>query len=317
MDNQINQNFPQNSGISDNQYNQINASQADIAPVNPNQMMDSNFMPNDPGQVEQEVEIGPRPISFVTVVLKTFAGLAGGLAGTLVLLLIFLFTSSILTPVLSPAEAVTQEISPLFIFVLMAMIFATSMVSSIIAPLLLAYTERDRYTRISTAISQIFVINIVIFAFIAPIYLMTSPTTLALSAYAAGLQVIISATASALILELIHDEHYSLLTVYKTILAILIATAFNFFLYALTGPAGATILLFASLPITWTMIGFFQGALSMFYYWLYQNYGIDFLANATSYGSDYGIPDESEEYPIEDQNEPVREDIEGSNFLKQ
>ena len=262
--------------------------------------------------MQQEPEFGPRRMSFFSLVLKTFAGLAGGIAGTLVLLIIFLLTSSILQPVLSPAEAQAQEVSPLFIFVLMAMIFATSVVSSLVAPLLISYTERDRYTRITTALSQIFIINIVIFAFIAPIYLTTSTTRLELTAYAAGLQVILSATAGALIMELIHDYRYSLISVYTTILSVLVATAITFFIYTGLGTASTTILLFVALPIIWTMIGFFQGAMAMFYYWLYTNYGVDFLATSISYGADYGIPDQSEE-----EEQPQKEDTEGGNFLKQ
>lgn len=270
-------------------------------------------MPMQPQQPAQEPEYGPRKMSFFTLVLKTFAGLAGGVAGTLILLMIFLLTSSILQPVLSPAEAQAQEISPLFIFVLMAMIFATSVVSSLVAPLLISYTERERYTRVATAMSQIFIINIVIFAFVAPIYLTTSTTRLELTAGAAALQIILSATAGALIMELIHDYRYALITVYTTIIGILVAMAISFFLYTGLGTSGTTLLLFAVLPVIWTMIGFFQGAIAMFYYWLYQNYGVDFLATSTSYGADYGIPDESEE----DEEEPEREDTEGGNFLRQ
>ena len=242
----------------------------------------------------------------------TKTGFAGGVAGTLVLLLIFLLTSSILQPVLSPAEAQAQEISPLFIFILMAMIFATSLVSSLIAPLLIAYTERDRYNRVATALSQIFIMNIVIFAFVAPIYLTTSTTRLELTAYTAGLQVILSAVAGSLILELIHDYRYSLVSVYTTLLGVLVATAISFFLYTTLGPIGATLLLFAALPIIWTMIGFFQGAIAMFYFWLYQNYGTDFLATSTSYGADYGEADASED----EEDEPEKEDTEGGDFLK-
>lgn len=255
-------------------------------------------------------DFGPRKVSFLTMVIKTFAGLAGGVAGTLVLLLIFLLASSILQPVISPAEAAANEISPLFIFVLMAMIFSTSMISSLVGPLLMSYAERDRYTRVTTALTQIFIVNLVIFAFVVPIYLTTSTTHLELTAFAAALQIILSATASSLIFELIHDTRYTVLSVYNTILAVLVATAVSSFIYAASGQAGATALLFSSLPVIWTMIGFFQSALSMFYYWLYQNYGVDFLATTTSYGADYGIPDDSEE-------EPVREDVEGGTFLKQ
>ncbi len=265
------------------------------------------------GAGETGTAYGPRKMSFFTLVLKTFAGLAGGVAGTLVLLMIFLLTSSILQPVLSPAEAAAQEISSLFIFILMAMIFATSLVSSLIGPLLLSYTERERYTRITTALSQIFIINVVIFAFMAPLYLTTSTTRLDLTAYVAGLQIILSATASTLILELIHDYRYALLTVYTTMLGILVATAGSFFMYTAFGRAGATILLFISLPLIWSVIGFFQGAFTMFYYWLYSNYGVDFLATSTSYGVDYGIPEQNEE---EESEEVEREDTEGSDFLK-
>lgn len=259
-----------------------------------------------------EVEFGPRKMSFFTLVLKTFAGLSGGIAGALILLIIFLLTSSILQPVLAPAEAAAQEISPLFIFILMAMIFATSLAANLIGPLLLSYTERERYNRVATALSQIFIINVVIFAFVAPIYLTTSTARLELTAYAAGLQIILSATASALIIELIHDYRYILLTVYSTILSVLVAVAINFFIYTGFGRIGATMLLFISLPLIWSLIGFFQGAFAMFYYWLYSNYGTDFLATTTSYGADYGIPDESEE----DDSEPEREDTEGGSFLK-
>lgn len=256
---------------------------------------------------------GPRRMSFFTLVLKTLAGFAGGIAGMLILVLIFLLTSSILQPVLSPAEAAAHEISPLFVFVLMAMIFSTSLIASIVGSLLLSYTERERYTRVMTALAQIFIVNLVIFAFVSPIYLSASAEHLELTAFAAGLQIILSATASTLVFELIHDYRYSLLSVYNTILAVLVSTAICFLFYSVIGQAGATVLLFASLPILWTMIGFFQGALTMFYYWLYENYGIDFLATTTSYGADYGIPDESEE----EAGQPEREDVEGNSFLKQ
>ncbi len=285
------------------------------------QQMSPGQLPMDPSmgqmpmqQMQQaEPEYGPRKMSFFTLVLKTFAGLAGGVAGTLVLLIIFLLTSSILQPVLSPAEAQAQEVSPLFIFVLMAMIFATSVVSSLVAPLLISYTERERYTRVTTALSQIFIINIVIFAFVAPIYLTTSTANLTLTAAAAGLQILLSSTAAALIMELIHDYRYSLISVYTTILGVLVASAVSFFLYAGIGGGGTTLLLFAVLPLIWALIGFFQGAVAMFYYWIYQNYGVDFLATSTNYGSDYGIPDESEE----EEEEPRHEDTEGGNFLRQ
>jgi MFS family permease len=271
--------------------------------------------PQEAGQEGQVVEYsyGPRKISFFTLVLKTMAGFAGGVAGTLVMLLIFLSTSSILQPVIGTAtaeETASGEVSPLFMVVLLGMIFATSIVSSILGTLLIAYTERDRYTRIATMLSQVFIINIVIFAFVLPIYLTTSTARIELTAFAAALQIILSSAASALILELIHDYRYSLLAVYTTVLGVMVATGINFFLYFTSG--NATIILFAALPIMWTLIGFTQAALAMIYFWIWQTWGTDFLASTASFGADYGIPDTSEE-----EEEIKRPDVEGGNFLKQ
>ena len=265
-------------------------------------------------QTQTENAFGPRKLTFLTLVLKTFAGFAGGIAGTLVLLLIFLSTSSILQPVLGQtvaAEAAAGEVSPLFMVVLMGMVFATSIVSSILATLLLSYTERDRYTKIATTMSQVFIINIVIFAFVLPIYLTTSTARMELTAFAAFMQIILSATASALILELIHDYRYALMAVYTTILAILVSMGLIFFIYYTTGTA--TIVLFAAIPITWSVIGFSQAALGMIYYWMYETWGSDFLASTASFGADYGVPDTSEE----EEEEIQRPDVEGGNFLKE
>ena len=263
-----------------------------------------------------ESQYGPRKMSFFTLVLKTFAGLGGGLAGSLILLLIFLLSSSILQPILgatAESEAAAGEVSALFMVILMAMVFATSIVSSMVGTLFLCYTERDRYTRISTTMSQVFIINIVIFAFVLPIYLTTSTASLELTAFAAALQIILSAVASAMILELIHDRRYPLIAVYSTILAMLVGSGINFFLYF--SMKNATMLLFVALPIIWTLIGFAQGVVQMLYYWIFQTWGSDFLASSASFGSDYGVPDETESEM--EAAEPVRADTEGANFLKQ
>lgn len=275
----------------------------------------TQYVPQDQAQMEnvQENGYGPRRMSFFTLVLKTFAGFAGGIAGSIILLLIFLLTSSILQPVLGVAvegEAAAGEVSPLFMVVLMSMIFATCVISSMLSTLLLAYTERDRYNRIATTMAQVFIVNIVIFAFVLPIYLTTSTARIELTAFAAVLQVVLSASASALVLELIHDYRYALVAVYTTILGILVSAGINFFLYFVSG--SATVLLFAALPIIWSLIGFSQATLQMFYFWVYQTWGSDFLASSATFGADYGVPDQSEE-----EQEIQRPDVEGGNFLKQ
>ncbi len=258
----------------------------------------------------QAESYGPRQVSLFTLFAKTFMGLCGGIFGSLILLLIFLASSSVLQPVLSPAEATGESVNPIFIVILMAMIFATTLISSLLTPWLLSYTERLRYPRIVTAIYQIFIVNLIIFAFTAPIYLTTSTSNLELSAFAAGLQIVMVSLSSALIMEILNDEKYPLLAVYTTVIGVLVATAVNLFLFQMM--KSATVLLFAALPITWASIGFFQACLAMIYYWYYINWGNDFLASTTSYGTEYaGVQEE-----VEEAEEELPEDKAGGDFLK-
>ena len=257
-------------------------------------------------QVQQE--LGPRKMSFFTLVLKVLLGFITGIIGSMLLLLIFLGASSILRPVLTPAEATVNEISPLFIIIVMAMIFITSMVTSTLAPYFFSYTERDHYLKVTTPIYQIFIFNLVIFAFVSPIYLSTSLDRLELAAYAAGLHIVLSALSSSLIFEIMNDVKYSLLGVYSSVLGVLVSTAVNLFIYRLF--LTPTVLLFVALPITWTAIGFFQGALPIFYNWYVATWGgNDFLLTTNSYGQEYGEQEEVVE-------EQLPEDKDGSDFLK-
>lgn len=264
----------------------------------------------DPSAEQEEMELGPRRLTFLSLVLKTFAGFAGGIAGTGILLLIFLAASSILQPALGPEAQGT--VNPLFMVVVIGMIFGTSLISSILSTLFLSYTERDRYTRIATTIAQVFLLNFVIFLFALPIYLTTSATNFEVLAFSAALQIILSALASALVLELMVDFKYALLAVYSTILAVLVSSGLSFIFFNLTG--NATILMFIALPLLWSSIGFFQAAVGIFYRWVYLTWGTDYLASETALGTDYGIPDTTEEEMEEEQQ---REDLEGGDFMKQ
>lgn len=262
--------------------------------------------------VVEAVYEGPRQVELFTVFAKVFLGLCGGGVGSVVLLLIFLATSSVLQPVLSPVNTTQEQVNPIFIVILMAMIFATSLISSILSPLLLSYTERQRYPKIITSIYQIFIINLVIFAFTAPVYLTTSTSSIEFTAYAAGLQIVLVATAASLIMEIVNDLRYPLLGVYSSLIGILVATAANLFVYQFL--KSTTVLLFMALPLTWASIGFFQAALAMIYNWYYMTWGNDFLASTTTYGTEYaGEAEEEEELEAE---EKLPEDKKGEDFFK-
>lgn len=254
--------------------------------------------------------------TFLNLITRTFAGLGGGIVGTIVLLGIYILTVSIVSPVLTPVEGGNQA-SPLFIFILMGMIFAATLAANIIAPLFISFTARDKYQRITTSLFQLFIVNVVIFIILVPVYLVASGVGLEFMSYAAVLQLIFSVLASALIFEIIANFRYALLGVYSTIFGVLIAIAFNLLMYQATG--NATILLFLALPVLWGSVGFMFGIVGLFYQWIVKTWGIDYLSTEQEYSKDYGITEAQQlaEEEAQEIAEPPVQDTEGVDFLRQ
>lgn len=256
---------------------------------------------------QNQIKTGPNDPSFLTLVLKTFAGLGGGVAGMLILLLIFLGSSTILRSAFYPELGEQADKNPLFIFVFMAMIFLTSLGSNLIGSLFFTFVDHDKYSRTSTVIYQIFFVNVVIFVLLAPIYLLLDARGLLdLTGFLAGFHVLASAMASVMILEILGNLKYALVGVYGIVFSLMISTGLILIIYEFSG-RNPTIVLFSTLPIMWTSLGFVTVIAEMLYRWLYTIYGTDFLMSGTSFGQDYG---ESE--PEEDEPPP---DVEGSTFL--
>ena len=253
----------------------------------------------------QETEFGPPRISFATFLLKILASLAGGVSGSLILLLIFFIADSF------SASLTNQEVevSPIFTFILMMMIFLSSTIGNIISTWLMALTERGRYTRLSSAIYQVFIISVIIFILMAPVYFITAAGNISVIAYAVALHVIISAQVSALILEIVSNYKYSLVGVYGITFSIITSAGIMFGLSQII--PNPQILLFAALPIVWGSIGFVQSIFTMIYGWMARTYDKDFLSTQTVYGSDYGKEVESEEPEA-----PKAKDEAGSDFLR-
>lgn len=258
----------------------------------------------------QQEEVQPPQFTFLSLITRTIAGFAGGIAGTIILLGLYLISASVVAPVLVPSGD-TLEVSPLFVFVLMGMIFASTLAANIIGPLLISFTQKDRYKRITTSLFQIFIVNVVVFIILVPVYFFSSGVGLEFTSYAAGLQITFSVLASAMIFEIISNYKYALLGVYSTIFAVLAAIAFNIMLYQTTG--NATILLFVALPILWGGVGFMFGIVGMIYNWIVNTWGIDYLSTLQEYSKDYGVAEETieTEVPIE-----APKDTEGVDFLR-
>ena len=142
----------------------------------------------------------------------------------------------------------------------------------------------------------------------APIYLLLDARGLMdMIGFLAGFQVLLSALASVMILEIIGNLKYALVGVYGVIFSILVSTGVIMILFELSG-RNPTIVLFAAMPIMWTTLGFMTVIVEMFYRWLYTIYGTDFLGSTTSFGKDYG--------EAEVEETPPPPDVEGAEFLK-
>ncbi|MBU1445639.1 hypothetical protein KKD70_00030 [Patescibacteria group bacterium] len=258
---------------------------------------------------EQSVAYDAPKFSFLSLITRSIAGFGGGIAGTLVLLIIWMLSNSVLAPVMAPADEIV-ELDPLFIFVLMGMIFISTLVSNMVGPLLISFTQKERYQRTATALFQIFIINIIIFLITIPVYLFSSGFGIQFLSYAAGLQISFSILASALVFEIVSNFKYALVGVYGTIVAILSGIAINIMFYQATG--SATVLLFVALPLLWGGVGFTSGIVTMLYNWMVSVWGNDFLATSQSFSKDYGIAEE----PIEVEVDEKVEDTEGIDFLR-
>lgn len=258
---------------------------------------------------QQTEENGPPKSSFGTFVLKIFAGTAGGAAGSLIMILIFFLASSILTP-LSGDYKTGDYVSPLFIFIIMIMIFFSSTIGNLISTWLIALTERGRYVRISSAIYQVFIISVIIFVLTAPVYFITGNANLAFMGYVVGLHVIVSAQVSALILEIVSNYRYALVGVYGVTFGVLVSAGILFALS--TFIPNYSVLLFVALPIVWGSIALLNGLVGMVYNGIANAYDKDFLSTQTVYGSDYGR--DVEEEPVTEA--PKTQDEEGADFLR-
>lgn len=255
-------------------------------------------------QTQQQDE--PGTIGFSTLLLKLLATAAGGGVGSLILVVIFFLASSLLTPLTAPEEG---YVSPIFVFVLLIMIFLSSTASNIVSTWLLALTERGKYTRIASTIYQVFIVNLIVFILMAPIYFLTATVDVGVIAYAIALHIILTAQASAIILEIVSNYRYALVGVYGVTFSILISGGIMLALASYIN--SPQILLFLALPIVWGTIAFMGSMVTMVYSWIAHVYDKDFLSTKTMYGDDYG-----KEVLPEEEITPKAQDEAGADFLR-
>lgn len=243
-------------------------------------------------------------LTFLSLVLRTLSGLGGGILGTFILIVFYLFTQSLFGGFF---QADPAETNPLEYFMLIAMVFTSSLGANLLAPYLLSIATKAE--RITTILTQILIVNILILIICLPLYLFAFSIDFTSGSYIAGLQVIFSILASALILNMFSASRYGLVWVYGTLLGSLLAIGLSVVMFLVSG--SVNVLLFIAYPLFWGGIAFIQSIFMMLYRWLATISNSDFLALSKKYGKDYGKSDE--EFEEEEEKEP--EDIQGGEFL--
>lgn len=265
----------------------------------------------------RDEKIGPPETNFENFLLQLLGGLGGGIFGTLLMLVIFLLGSSILKPVLTIEGGVS--VHPLFIFLFIAMIFIGSLSSNCLSILLISISNKAAYQRISSAIFQTFFINLIIFIFLFPVYIIVSNLNIGSIAYIAALQIILSSFGSFLIMKIIAAHRYALLGVYSSIFAILLSVGILLFIFRVSAK-DLTMLLFVTLPIIWLSFGLFEGIVSIIYRFIFTLYGVDFLRSDIAYGKDYGSIQEEVSALSEEERESLyfegQDEDKGADFLR-
>ena len=261
---------------------------------------------------DAKTDFGPRKVPVLTLVFRVLAGLGGGVMGTAVLLIAVFLGASILSPLATP-EGEEAVMNPLIIFVFMAVVFLSSCLSNVISTLLIGLTDRTKYKMLFSYIYQVFIINLVILVFSAPVYIIVSGLSVEMMASVAAIQILVSVMASFLILEILSEAKYALLGVYSATLGLVMASAVNFALYQIF-QQNAAILLFAALPVIWMTLGLFNGLTGMGYRFVYDSYGVDFLSKYVKYGQDTE-PEEKEEVTEKDVLS-MKKDDKGADFLQ-
>lgn len=253
---------------------------------------------------DNQKELGPAHVSFATFLLKILASAAGGIGGSLIMAVIFFLAASVFEPLSNPNDI--NQVSPIFIFIMMMMVFLSSTAGNILSTWLLALTEREKYSRLSSAIFQIFILSVITLVILAPIYFLTKTN---ITGYVVALHIIISAQISALILEIVSDYRYSLVGLYGVTFSVLVSAGILFFLAGVI--QSPQLLLFISLPVVWGSIAVVSSLTTNLYGWIARTYDKDFLSTQTVYGQDYGKAVEDEE-----EQAPQAEDEAGEDFLR-
>ncbi len=101
--------------------------------------------------------------------------------------------------------------------------FLGSLGANLLGSLFISLSSPAVYRRISSSLYQIFIINLLLFIILTPFYFIVFQINQSFLVYIAGLHILFSSQASALIQKIITNNRYALLGVYSTLFAMITA----------------------------------------------------------------------------------------------
>jgi hypothetical protein len=214
---------------------------------------------------------GPRKPTLAIFILRLLGSLAGGMVGALAIFGIYILGISI-----SPAEG---EV-PQALFLTIALVFVGSLTTNLVTIFVLSFLDREIYPRYLTILTQSFLLQLVLFVFSIPIYLIISKLNLGeiYINYIAALHLLLSVQVSSLLLEVLSISVYKIVAVY----GIALGSIFSIGVVVLVYLLGLELfLLFILPPLCWVSIELFRALAEIVYYNFYKFYGIDVLSEET------------------------------------
>ena len=209
----------------------------------------------------------------ITILYRLLAGMIGGAGGSLFVFVGVLMGGSLL----DQFSGTTPSSSPFTTFLILAVLFLSTLVSNTLGTLLIGFSDRNKYAFPFQGLSQVIVVNIVLFILSIPIYLVAKGLDPLLVAGVAVLHFFFASLTSALIYEVIcADRSRILLNIYSVVIGVFCALLILIFLYLYSD--SNQLILFFSMPImVWLSIGFIGALIEYFYHQLFRISGVDFL----------------------------------------
>ena len=233
-----------------------------------------------------------KPVSFLDIFIRFFAGFGAGVAGAVILVIILFLGWGIVGSTLSPADAVTNEFGvstvvegthPMFVYFVVLAVFLGILAGNL-SYILMSTLISEHYEFRTTLLTDVFFGNLVLLILMIPVYaMMNSYFGYTSIGAAAVIHAILAAILSFFTLEIINWSKYLLVNLYGLLMGLILFT-----IVAILFFSNKTIFAFFVLPLLFGFLAMGNALAQSIYEWYYRTYGNDFLNSETRFGDDYG-----------------------------